>query len=210
MKIESEDLDKNGYQLLDEVKHDELITFLSEKNKGPKSYFFYIYLISIFLPIPVLSFLLTKNMIQGSIEIYAAILQCVLGIGLEVLFIPLHEYLHALAYKSVGAKNISFYLNFRKMYFAAISDRSVINLNEFKIVALTPYLFAILMSLIIVFQVNEYWVLTILSFIFLHNIFCGGDFSLLNYMQINKKKGIITFDDKLKGETYFYVRNEVK
>ena len=63
MKIETEELDKNGYQLLDKFKHDELVLFLSEKNKGPKTLFFYVYFFSIILPIPIISFLFTKNII---------------------------------------------------------------------------------------------------------------------------------------------------
>jgi hypothetical protein len=210
MKIKTEELDKNGYRLLDKLKHNELVVFLKEKNKGPKSFFFYIYLVSIMLPLPILSFLITKNIIEDRIDIYTGLFHCLLGIGLVVLFIPIHELLHALAYKIVGAKKLSFYLNFRKMYFAAISDKSVINLAEFKIVALTPYLFATVMSLFIVFQVNGYWVLTMLSFLVLHSFFCGGDFSLLNYMQTYKSAGIVTFDDKEKRETYFYIKSQVK
>jgi hypothetical protein len=134
---------------------------------------------------------------------------CVLGVVLVILFIPFHEFLHALAYKIVGAKKVSFYLNFRKMYFAAISDKSVINLGEFKIVALTPFLFVMVVSLFLIFQVNEYWVFTILLFLLLHNVFCGGDFSLLNFMQTKKETRIVTFDDKEKSETYFYIKKEV-
>jgi hypothetical protein len=41
-------------------------------------------------------------------------------------------------------------------------------------------------------------------FLFIHNIFCGGDISLLNYLASNK--GMVTYDDKEKGETYFYIK----
>lgn len=207
MKIKPKDLEKKGYILADKLKHNELISFLNEKNKQKKSCYFYLYFIFLILPIPILSFLLTKNIVSGKIDSITGFLYCLLGFGLVFIFIPFHEFLHALAYKVVGANNISFYTNFKKMYFAAISDKSVLNVNEFKIVALTPFLFVILIFLLLVSQMNIYWLLTALCFITLHNLFCSGDFSLLNYMQINKNKGIVTFDNKEKEETYFYVKD---
>lgn len=210
MKIKPEELEKRGYILADKLKHSELIPFLNEKNKQKKSFYFYVYFIFSILPVPIISFLLTKNIISGKVEIITGLFYCLLGLGLVFVFIPFHELLHALAYKIIGANNVSFYSNLKKMYFAAISDKSVLNVNEFKIVALTPFLFVILIFLLLVSQMNTYWLLTALSFITVHNLFCGGDFLLLNYMQINKDKGIVTFDNKEKGETYFYVKGSDK
>lgn len=210
MKIKPEELEKKGYILADKLKHNELISFLNKKNKQKKSFYFYLYLIFLILPIPIISFLLTKNIISGKTEIVTGLLYCLLGFGFVFVFIPFHELLHALAYKVIGAKNVSFYSNFKKMYFAAISDKSVLNVNEFKIVALTPFLFVILVFLLLVSQMNIDWLLSALSFITVHNLFCSGDFSLLNYMLINKEKGIVTFDNKERGETYFYVKGSEK
>ncbi len=210
MKIKTEELEKRGYILADKLKHNELILFLNEKNKQKKSFYFYLYIIFLILPIPIISFLLTKHIIVGDVEVISGLLYCLLGFVLVFVFIPFHELLHALAYKVVGANNISFYSNLRKMYFAAISDRSVLNVNEFTIVALTPFLFVIFMFLFLVALMNIYWLLTALSFVAVHNLFCSGDFSLLNYMQINKDKGIITFDNKEKEETYFYIKGYEK
>jgi hypothetical protein len=207
MKIQPHELENNSYLLLEKLKHNDLISFLNEKSKS-KGIFYYLFLFCLFIPIPLLSFLMTFYVLKNEIELIVGLLYCLLGIGLVFLFIPIHELLHALAYKIIGAKNISFYSNFKKRYFAAISDRSVVNLREFKIVALFPFLFVIIISISLFPHINTHWQLMILSFVTTHNIFCSGDFSLLNYMQNNKHRGIVTFDDKEKGETYFYIRKE--
>jgi hypothetical protein len=207
MKIKPKELESSGYILLDQLRHEELMVFLNEKNRS-KGIFSYLFLLVLFIPIPLISFYLTFNIMTDKIGLIEGLLYCLLGIGSVFLFIPVHELLHALAYKVVGAKNISFYSNLKKMYFAAISDQSVINLTEFKIVALVPFLFVIIISLALFPFLVAPWQIMILGFVATHNLFCGGDFSLLNYMQNNKNRGIVTFDDKEEGETYFYIRKE--
>jgi hypothetical protein len=44
-------------------------------------------------------------------------------------------------------------------------------------------------------------------FLFIHTVFCSGDFTLLNYLASNKE--MLTYDDKEKGETYFYKKQNV-
>jgi p-aminobenzoyl-glutamate transporter AbgT len=81
----------------------------------------------------------------------------------------------------------------------------VINLAEFKIVALMPFLTVLICAISLFPFVDIEWQIATLSFVATHNLFCGGDFSLLNYLQNNKHQGIVTYDDKEKKETYFYV-----
>lgn len=206
MKIKPQELEENGYELAEKLRHNELLVFLNKKNKEKKSVYIYSYIISVFLPIGLISYTLSYEFFSGGISIAYGLIYCLLGILLVFLFIPFHELLHALAYRIVGAKKISFYSNFKKMYFAVVADKSVVNVNEFKIVALTPFLAIIVASFFLFFKINTCYTLTILSFLATHNLFCGGDFLLLNYMEINKNKAIVTFDDKEKGETYFYIK----
>jgi hypothetical protein len=135
-------------------------------------------------------------------------LYSLLGVGLAMIFTPVHELLHALAYKIVGARNISFYSNFKKFYFATISNKSVVNLRAFKIVAFFPFLTVVIISILLFPYVIITWKIVILSFVATHNLFCSGDFTLSNYMQNNRHRGIVTYDDTEKEETYFYIRKE--
>ncbi|MCL3779502.1 DUF3267 domain-containing protein [Prolixibacteraceae bacterium JC049] len=207
MNIQPNELENSGYVLIDKLKHNDLMVFLTEKNKTNKSFYSYLFLGCLIAPLPILSFFFTISFLQDKITIGSGLLYCLLGIGLVFLFIPFHELLHALGYRLVGARNISFFANIKKLYFAAISDKSVINLKEFKVVALFPFLFVIITGLALIPLISNNLLLTIITFITVHNLFCSGDFALLNYMQSNKHKGIVTYDDKAKGETYFYIQN---
>lgn len=207
MKIKPSQLQARGYVSFENVKHNDLISFLNEKNKERKSFFSYTFLIILLFPIGLISYSFTKGVVSGEIEFLKSLLFCLSGVVLVFLFIPFHELLHGLAYKIIGARNISYFANWRKFYFAAISDQSVINVQEFRVVALFPFLFVIIAALISIPMVNDYWALLILCFAAVHNLFSSGDFALLNYMEIHKEKGIVTYDDKLKGETYFYVKS---
>jgi hypothetical protein len=204
MKIHPADLEKSGYIFLEKLNHFELLAFLNEQNKS-KGLFFNIYLVCLIIPIPFLSYFLTLHILRDDIAILEAILFCLLGIGLVLIFIPVHELLHALGYQLIGAKNISYFANLKRFYFATISDKSVINLVEFKIVALMPFLTVLICAISLFPFVDIEWQIATLSFVATHNLFCGGDFSLLNYLQNNKHQGIVTYDDKEKKETYFYV-----
>lgn len=206
MKINPEDLEKNGFVFLEKLNHYDLLSFLNEQNKS-KGLFFYIFLVFLVIPIPLLSYFLTLHVLRNDIGILEGILFLLLGIGLVLLFIPFHELLHGLGYKLIGAKNISYFANLKKYYFATISDKSVINLSEFKIVALLPFLTVIICAIAIFPFITIQWQIATLGFVATHNLFCGGDFSLLNYLQNNKQRGMVTYDDKEKKETYFYVKS---
>ena len=208
MKIEPNELEEKGYVLNDELNHDDLTSFLKEKNTESKGFFSIVFLVLLFIPIPVLSYFFTYYLMQDKLTLLSALFSCLLGVGLVFLFIPIHELLHALAYKLVGAHNISFLANLKKFYFAAIADQSVLNAKEFKIVALFPFLTVCIGAAFILPFTDEFWRLALLSFVSLHTLFCGGDFSLLNFMQRNKSKAIVTFDDRRNKKTYFYVRKD--
>ena len=118
--------------------------------------------------------------------------------------IPIHEYIHVLAYKSQGAVRTSYDANLRKFYFMAIADKFVANKKEFQIVALAPFVIISTVLLAVLFLTGQLWSYTILGILFTHTAFCSGDFGLLSYFDFHKDKNIVTFDDKENGITYFY------
>ncbi len=203
MQIVPESLKESGYEMVEELKHDDLITFL-KKNVNSRGVFFFIFIITLFITWILSAFVVTYYILNSSVELTEAILSFIAGLGLVFIFIPFHELLHALAYRFVGAKKVSFYSNFKRFYFAAIADRFVINLREFRIVALLPFLFVIILSFILFPFANELLRITIMGFVLLHTMFCSGDFYLLNYMQQGKKQGMVSYDDKDNKVSYFY------
>jgi hypothetical protein len=202
MKIEISELSDKNYFLEDKLKHSELNKFLSEKVKVNKRWFFYVYMIITISPLSIISYTITKNLLTEELTIVNCLIHVFLGIIISILFIPIHELIHYLAYKITGAKSVSFYSNFKKLYFATIADKFVINLSEFTFVAILPFASVLIGTLISFPFLSLEFQLTAMIFLFIHTIFCSGDFTLLNYLASNKE--MLTYDDKEKGETYFY------
>jgi len=195
-------LKNKNYILEDKLTHAELNNFLNEKISLQKKWFFYFYIAMIIVPLGLISFTITKNLITTALNITNCIVYISLGIIIAILFIPIHELIHYVAYKITGAKSVSFLTNYKKFYFATIADKFVTNFSEFTFIALLPFTTALLLVLLSLPFLTVEFQLTAWVFLFIHNIFCGGDFTLLNYLASNK--GMVTYDDKEKGETYFY------
>ena len=207
MKILPESLEQDGYSVVEELKHDDLINFL-RNNVKQRGLFYYVFIVTLLILWTLSAFVITYYIINDKVSALKGILAFFTGFGLVFIFIPFHELLHALAYRIVGAKEVSYYSNFKKFYFAAIAHMFVINLREFMIVALSPFLFVIVASLITAPFVNEFWRIVILGFTLLHTMFCSGDFYLLNYMQCGKKSGLVSYDDKVNKVSYFYRKDK--
>jgi hypothetical protein len=135
-----------------------------------------------------------------------------LGVGIVFTFsflILLHELIHALAYRLVGVRNLSFGYNLRKFMFYVEADRQVINHDQFKKVALAPAVVIGALSVAgMIFFYNQppfYFFLTIFSF---HSLFCSGDFGLLCFFENRDYQEVLTFDVKDEGRMYFYGKNQ--
>ncbi len=133
-----------------------------------------------------------------------------LVLGLVFTFtvlIIMHELIHALAYRYVGARNLSFGMNIRKFMFYVQADKQVLNYKQFKIVALAPVVTVAIVSILgmIIFYNHAAFYFFIPIFAF-HSMFCGGDFGLLCIFANRADKEILTFDIKSEEKTYFYAK----
>jgi protein-S-isoprenylcysteine O-methyltransferase Ste14 len=131
-----------------------------------------------------------------------------LGIGLLFTFsvlIVLHEFIHALAYRWVGANKISFGMELKKFLFYVQADRQVLNYKQFQIVALAPVITVGFLSMLgmVIFYNSPVFFFFLPIFAF-HSLFCGGDFGLLCFFQNRPETEILTFDVKEEKKTYFY------
>ena len=130
------------------------------------------------------------------------------GLAIAFALVPLHEFIHVLAYKSQGAKNTSYDANIRKFYFMALADKFVANKKEFQVVALAPFVFISSILIVLLFIVNENWTLTIAGVLLAHTAMCSGDFGLLSYFEFHKDKEVVTYDDINAGVSYFFGRTK--
>lgn len=199
-------IDNPRYKLLDELSHDEMKSFiLAEMVRKP----LYARIISWYQTAGVLTFLAGSFLAflpvftkRESVYLWWLLAGIVFSFTVLVL---LHELIHAVAYRYVGAKNISFGMYLQKFMFYVQADRQVLNYKQFRIVALAPAVVIFVASVIgmAVFSLQPalYFFIPVFG---LHSIFCGGDFGLLCYFQNRNDKNILTYDVKSETKTYFY------
>ncbi len=189
MKLTPENLEKNNYVFVDSFSHNEIKTFIKKTLKEePFSVAYYLFLAALAFSAGLFSYTLSKNFFGGEIELLTTLAYIAIGVLISLAFIPFHEWIHALGYKLVGAKKISYLSNFKKIYFATTAHYFVTNYKEFRLVALLPFIFATLLSVVLLLFVNTYWSISLVTFFMLHTLFSSGDFALLNYMKIIKIK----------------------
>lgn len=138
MKIKPQELSGNGYVLIDNLGHKEMILFVRTylKKRTPISTFYTICNVAI---VGIIGYWFWKSNGKEIFNLGYALTHFSYGFIIAFGLIPIHEYIHVLAYKSQGAKNISFDSNWKKFYFMAMADNFVANKKEFTIVALAPF-----------------------------------------------------------------------
>jgi hypothetical protein len=205
MEIRPDELSEKGYFLLDKLEHNELPVFLRKyiNKRTTISIVFYGLNIGLIL---VAMFLFVTNIQQGLLTNLNWAYHYFIGFSIAFLLVPLHEYIHVLAYKSQGAKNTSYYSNIKKFFFMALADKFVAAKNEFTIVALAPFIL-ITSTLLLLLPISSYsWTLTILGILLCHTAMSSGDFALLSYLEFHRDKEIVTYDNVGEKTSYFYGR----
>ncbi|MDX1939663.1 MAG: DUF3267 domain-containing protein, partial [Saprospiraceae bacterium] len=142
---------------------------------------------------------------HGQISIWNIINYTLIGFGLTLtILIPVHEALHGLAYKILGAPKVAFGGNLRQFYFYAVADRFVIGKSGFRILALTPFIVISMISImgILLMSVKMQWMLW--GVLLMHTGACAGDFGLLGFYKRHQGSEIFTFDDVKEKVAYFF------
>jgi len=207
MKLKPEELEENGYVLLDEMNHSEIKPFL-KKFITKRGWYLSIYYLSVFISFSFLLFFCFNLHHTGSYPVKKILLLFSLGVLFTFALVPFHELIHGLGYKLAGAKNTSYDANLRKFYFLAIADKFVTSTQEFKIIALAPFLIISLTLIMVSFLTGEPWKVTLFTMLLIHTIACSGDFALLSYFEFNKKKEVVTYDDKENKVSFFYEKTK--
>ncbi|MDX5319670.1 MAG: DUF3267 domain-containing protein [Bacteroidota bacterium] len=205
MNLKPEELEDQGYVLLDSMEHDDILPLITAYLKKRNLYSICYYLCNALLfGISLYYFLIERNSTQMAyLDLFSYFSY---GIGIALALIPLHEYIHVLAYKTQGAQHTSYDVNLKKFYFLALADKFIANRKEFRFVALAPFMTISSLLLVMLFFVNGPWHLTVLGTLLIHTTMCSGDFGLLSYMEFHREKGIVTYDNVQERISYFYVK----
>jgi hypothetical protein len=205
MKLLYSDLENNSrYKKILEISHDELIVFVSDHIKPDNLPMRLFYLFNL----PVVAYIFFKLYIIIFVFplnwFYLLSVILVSFILFAIIVIPLHELLHSLAFKILGAKKVSIHAQWSRMLFYAIADKFVMNSREFIFLALTPF---VIINMTLVFGIlclhGELKVMAVI-FLFFHLTGCIGDFALLGYLYKNRHQNILNYDDKELEKSYFY------
>jgi hypothetical protein len=203
MNIQPTDLEKHGYVKLDSLGHQELVPFIRTYMKKRTKFSMLYYLANIIV-FGLTGYLFTQGFDSSDYEWGDRFTHFCYGLAIAFALLPLHEYIHVLAYQSQGAKNTSYDANIRKFYFMALADKFVANKKEFQVVALAPFVLITSGLIVFLILVNENWNLTVVGALLAHTAMCSGDFGLLSYFEFHKDKEVVTYDDIHSGVSYFF------
>ncbi len=205
MKIRPEELTQNGYVLLDKLGHKDLVPFIRTYMKKRTKYSMFYYLIN-FIVFGLAGYFFVDGYNLPIYKLGVRFTHFSYGLAIAFLLVPLHEYIHVLAYKSQGATKTSYDANLKIFYFMALADKFVANKKEFEIVALAPFSVITTGLIVLIFFVNPKWTLTVIGTLLTHTAMCSGDFGLLSFFEFHKNKEAVTYDDVENKISYFYGR----
>lgn len=203
MALKVEDLeDQCRYRQILKIPYDELVNFVLDyiRRKSAIMVFFWSACIA-FLGIA----LFVRINIAGYFPFRNIFLHSCLGLvvfpGLSIL---LHELLHIIPYYLTGARNIRVGMDLKQYMFYVTAHRYVANKNQFRFVALVPFLVLSTGLLFLVLFLPGLWKWSFSLFLFVHATMCAGDFAMLNYYALHRGKKIYTWDDFDTKTAYFY------
>jgi hypothetical protein len=203
MQLKAEDLeDQKRFSQILEINYTDLIEFVIEYLKKKTTLIITLTLISIiFLAYSIK----VRYNIAGFFPIWHIRWHTFLGtIIFPIICIPIHEFLHVVPYFIFGARKIKIGMDLKQYMFYVTAHRHVISPGQFKIVAYAPFIIISTSSLFLIYFLPGLWKWSLSLFLFVHTTMCAGDFALLNYYFINRKRKIYTFDDAEKKVAYFY------
>lgn len=203
MKIKPAELTGHGFVLLDKLEHHDLVPFIRTYMKKKTKYSVFYYLSNITL-LALAGYYFTKGYHLPNYPFGERFIHFSHGLAIAFLLVPLHEYIHVLAYKSQGAIHTSYDVNLKKFYFMALADQFVANKKEFTIVALAPFILISTTLILLSLLVHPDRIITVIGILLAHTAMCSGDFGLLSYMEHHKDLKPVTYDDIENKISYFY------
>lgn len=201
----AEKLKAEGYTLEARLHHQELVTFilpwLSLKHRVIRIFFAVnlVFILS-FLSATVY-YWLNSEITAGTIFIYFSY-----GCALTFALIPLHEFIHGLAYRYCGAEKVSYKANWKKMYFMAMADGFITSGKQFLLIGLAPFVLISLLLLLLSWYTGPLTGIMLLTTLVIHGGMCAGDFALISFFDASRDREMVTYDDVNHQETFFYSR----
>lgn len=206
MNLSADALEKAGYVHFARYDFDELIYLVASEIRRPTPH------IVIFYTGMVLSFLLATVVSAAALNEYGWSVAVAAGIGVLALIVavPVHELLHALAFRLRGAHTIRFGAQLSRFIFYAVAHHFVATYREMLFILYLPAL-TITLTLAGVMSLSSPLITISASWLlFVHCSACTGDCALASYMWRYRHLGIVTGDEDESLTTHFYIRAELR
>jgi hypothetical protein len=196
--------DHPDYELWLELKHREIMPFVQEEFSR-KSPLLQAYLYFNLLLVLGMAVLMGWHTYQGYISVGKALLYWGLGVAAVLtILIPVHEGIHGLAYKLVGAPRVRYGADLSKFIFYAMADRFVVTSRHFYIVAMAPFVVLGILALLPIFYVSLNYQWFCWGVFLMHTGACAGDFAMLSFYLRHQDEDLHSYDDVEKGVSFFY------
>ncbi len=121
-----------------------------------------------------------------------------------VLLLPIHEGMHGLAYRSLGASNVRVVNRWRSLTAYCAADRFVVGGRTLAWVGIAPFLVLNSILLIATLITPGVWPVLFAGALFLHVGACSGDVGLLNWLWLRGTASTLSYDDTTAGKSYFF------
>lgn len=207
MQITPEQLHAAGYQVLEKLNHQELVPFV-KKYLGIRTWSSNLYYAFNILVFAGAGYALISGWKAGSFSLEAGLTHLAYGLAIAFALLPVHEGIHGLAYRSQGAKKISYDANWKKFYFLAVADRFVASAREFRVVALAPFVVITTTCMVLLWPAQAEWKMTVWGVLLTHTAFCSGDFGWLSFFDHQRGMEVVTYDDRTNKLSFFYVKKK--
>lgn len=119
------------------------------------------------------------------------------------LLLPLHEGIHALAYRRMGAQRVRIRYDVKRLMAYCIADREVVPAQEFLLVCVAPFFVLNALLALGVALASGVPQLLMIGALWLHVGACSGDMALVQFLWRHRDTPIVTYDDEAAGESYF-------
>lgn len=203
MALLVEDLeDQNRFRQILSISYKELVPFILDYLKKKSALMIFFWFVCVIILIGSIQIRIN---VSGYFRINEILFHSVLGLIIfPILCIPVHEILHIIPYVLSGAKRIRVGMDLKQYLFYVTAHRYVATPLQYKIVAIFPFLLISALLIYLVILLPGLWKWSLSIFLFVHTTMCAGDFALLNFYFLNRKKKIYSWDDADEKMAYFY------
>lgn len=193
----------SGFRMVYELGFDEMIPFVFSqiRKKGIMSWLYFASVagLMVFVAFQVIE-ALSGNVLSGRQVIWQSIAGIFSG---SFLVIPVHELIHGMAYRMLGARKIIFGADLQQFIFYVTADRYPVSGKSIVFLAMLPFVLINLATFLVVFMLFPSHTVFAGVLLLSHNIMCIGDFAISNYV-VRSPRALYSFDIPEEKKSYFY------